>query len=167
MKTLRLLRRVSLACAALATLTILQPARAGNPFNLLDIIESSSTVLSATFNLVPLVVINTGPDQWTITLPGFQPSLGAADWIEPDNALLVNRLTMDPTGHQIFVVSDTAAQPGDLITTDGLSLNNAVGLITTYHDREPSTVPESGSTLGLLGLALTSLLALRLKTQAA
>jgi hypothetical protein len=165
MRTPRLLRRLSVAFAAVATLTILQPARAGNAFDLLDIIESSSTVLSATFNLVPLVVINTGPDQWTITLPGFQPSLGPAAWTEPDNPLLVNRLTMDATGHQIFVVSDTVALPGDMITADGLSLITAVGLITTYHDREPSTVPESGSTLVFLSLAC--LLALRLKTQTA
>ncbi|MGZ4965912.1 MAG: VPDSG-CTERM sorting domain-containing protein [Chthoniobacterales bacterium] len=162
-----LIRRAAVLAAAVLLLGSSPPARAGNPFDFLDIIESSSTVLSATFNLAPLVVINTGPDQWTITLPGFQPSNGPADWIEPTNPLLVNRLTMDPTGHQVFVVSDTVFQPGDMITTDGLSLNNAVGLITTYHDRATDTVPESGATFVLMGLALTGLLAWRAKTQAA
>jgi hypothetical protein len=163
----KMLSSLALSVAA-AVLT--QPLFAGIiPAHDIQITENSSTSLSATFDGTPVTVQNTAKDRWTITFdPTFQFGVFVLNgYVEPENNL-VNIIDSEPGvggfgTNQLFVLSDI--QGGSFIP-DGTTLvetllisgsQTAVGI--TFHDSgDGSSVPDSGSTLGLFLFALIGVL---------
>jgi len=128
--------------------------------------SSTSTGLTATYDGSALAVTFIGPDQWTVTVPStvfFIPG-GAFKWVEPENSGLGNSVVLGSPGIPRFsVTSDittnfppVADESTVNIGTD--SSNGAPISMTFDDDAATAEVPDTGSTFGLLFLALIALL---------
>ncbi|MFL6515874.1 MAG: VPDSG-CTERM sorting domain-containing protein [Chthoniobacterales bacterium] len=163
----------------------------GSPGNTITLIENSPTDLSVVYTGALLIssdfmVTNTGPDLWTIKLrqPSANELIYGVDysfsdfsngWIEPENLLQVNEVTHSSTTNsdEFFVHSDlsvllntTATADNTPIVVGGFNLFGFDPIFLTFHDVAASTeasqgVPDSGTTVGLLVLALAALFGLR------
>jgi hypothetical protein len=131
------------------------------------ITETSSTSLSATFGGTTLIGQKTAPDRWTLTFPDSFTfgTFTINGWIEPESAL--GNIVDSPGTNQLFVLSDiligSTPRP-DGSTVFGLPLTLS-GLSTTvnitFHDGgDGATVPEKGSTFGLLFVSVVALFGL-------
>jgi len=110
-------------------------------------------------------VINTSADHWTITLPlGINSFAGESlDWAEPENPGLGNI----PTGWNVLtsvdsthltVVSDTSAGNSIILEPNSVSASfNGTSFVINDVSDGAVTTPDTGSTLGLLALALAAL----------
>ena len=155
---------------AIAAVLVAQPVRAVSIVNNIVITENSSTSLSATYDgsTTGVTVTFLGPDQWDVTFPStvtFSQS-GGVNWTEPENSSLGNEVTFftRPT-NELGVLSDFALA-GVITTGNGTTLNNVGNdsanggsISATFNDNgDVATVPETGSTLGLLSLSVIALL---------
>jgi hypothetical protein len=154
-----------LVVAATAAMVI-QPASAGAIHSFV-ITENSSTSLTVTYDGSPLTVTFQGSETWTFLLPtGFLSNDvgGLVQWTEPEKSNLANQVSF---GSEItrggFVASDHSTLNQFPISADGTSVevgtDGGVAVFATFHDNAAGSegeAPDSGSTLGLLFLALTT-----------
>jgi hypothetical protein len=121
--------------------------------------EFSSTHLTATYDGTPLSIASIqliSPDNWTITF-SFRPSQLGDSWFEP-TGFTSNRVT--PSANLLTVVSDSSSPPStqngfQSTVVFGFDLKDGAPIFVTFNDK--SDVPDMGSTLGLLALALAAL----------
>ena len=156
---------------ALAAALVAQVASAVSVNNSVDITETSSTSLSVLYNgsaLPASDITFDGPNHWTVALPvvfNALPgvTLSLIQWVEPGNSALVNQEV--PGGvtatNNFDVFSDVSPNTTFPTNPDGTGVEmgldqNMVPIIATFHD-VGDTVPDTGSTLGLLSLALAAL----------
>jgi len=134
--------------------------------------ENSSTDLSVTFDGSPVMVSNTAADQWTVTFPDTF-IFGGYDkfWEENPISLLGNVVEASGT-NQLSVLSDVdtgrspagAANGSTQSQSPGASdSGNPVTVNFKFNDigDGSSSVPDTGSTLGLFIVSLIALLAAR------
>lgn len=152
--------------------------------NNLVIIENSPTNLSVTYNGSPLNVTS-GQDAWLVSTPsniiinlnllppnGTFSTLG---FIESDNPALFNWIQPVADQSFVFVTSDLVladflndpslasslklSSDGATIGPVGIDTDNRAGIFLTFQDKAAvnEAVPDSGSTFGLLSLALAAL----------
>ena len=138
----------------------------------LDFTENSSTSLIVTYDgsTTGIMVTNVGPDHWTVTLP---PTLIFSaqfiEWDEPESTL-VNVVGLSPGSASVFSdTGDTILMPFPdefTVTNIGTDIRDQRSISATFDDEgDIATVPETGSTFGLLFLSLIALLgASRLRT---
>lgn len=129
--------------------------------------ENSSTDLVATYDGIPVTVTPGGPDAWSVTFPSnvlfFTNML---QWIEPENSSLGNAITTFVESATMDVLSDTSSTftsnpDGQAVNGVGFDSRDEGSISVTFFDNgdapAPAGVPDSGSTFGLLSLALTAL----------
>jgi hypothetical protein len=135
------------------------------PDHQLVITETSSSMLSVTYDGNPLMVTPQAPDFWsfftgtiTVNTPLF--------WIEPENSLLANEFSVSPPFGLVF--SDNAvganAEPNGFKYVGG-GTDNGIPVDVTFNDdaRDSPSVPDTGATYSLFGLSLLALAFLRRK----
>jgi hypothetical protein len=169
-RTFKLPSPVRLALA-IAVVLVMQLAFAQVPTHNIVLTENSSTNLTATYDgsTTGVTVTFQAPNQWVVTFPA-TVNLGSTgrnvDWIEPDISSLANAVSFFPEVSSVLgVSSDAAISPSFSPTPNGSTVNN-VGfdsrggsISATFHDNgDTRAVPETGSTLGLLFLALIGVL---------
>jgi len=161
-------RRAYLAVLIGITTALISQSALGHE---LVLTELSSTTLTATYDgLTSRISISSNPsvpDRWAVTVSsasfGLSP-LGTG-WIEPEDNSLFNTITgisnMQGVSASVEFTSDSNLSFHSPLT-DGSTLNNFGtdgldgGTINlTFNDK--SDLPDTGSTLGLLGLALAGL----------
>ena len=165
--------RVIPLLVALVSAVLTQPLFAQVVAHDIQITENSSTSLSATFDTAAVTVQNTSTDRWTLTFPAeitfFVFALNG--WTEPESAL--GNIVDSPGGlgsfgtNQLFVFSDF---PTGSDIPDGTTLVQSLfvgdvrsSVNITFHDNAAaneggSSVPDTGSTFGLLVVSLIALL---------
>src|SRR3954454_22326376 len=162
-----MLTKTTLAvCVSLALLAA--SAFGGVAGHLISLTELSSTNLTATYDGSAFGITVTpgaNPDTWTVVLPSSAFILGwtGAAWTEPEISTTLGN-TVSPIGNNtLLVTSDVAATPllknGATIFTTTFDTRDAVGILISFNDLGDgaTTVPETGSTLGLLALTLTAM----------
>ena len=145
---------------AIAAALLTPPLHAG-AIDSLVITENSSTSLTAILNgTTSLSVTPHGTDNWSIALNGVGGN--AAFWTEPDNANFINFVSFSPNfPNQLTVQSDFPHSGGGL--PDGTPVGNAFTLnggllsVTFFDKGDVAAAPDTGSTFGLLALALAAL----------
>jgi VPDSG-CTERM motif len=150
---------------AITAALVIQPASAGAIHSVV-ITEVSSTSLTVTYDGSPLTVTFHGSESWTFLLPaGFLSNDvgGLLQWTEPENSNLANQVSF---GSEItrggFVVSDQSILNQFPVTANATSIevgtDGGVAVFATFNDNaaDSETVPDTGSTLGLLFLGLTA-----------
>jgi hypothetical protein len=168
MKIFKPFTLVSLGIAIAAAL-LTQPMRA-TAIQTLVITENSSTSLTALLNgTTSLTVTPSFTDEWLINLTGVSgPSTttNQQNWFEPGGAAagFVNQVLFDPqhSPNQLLVRSDFG--PGFIngladgaTDTSDFTLNGSALSVTFIDKGDVASAPDSGSTLGLLSLALAGL----------
>ena len=137
------------------------------PDHQLVITETSSSMLSATYDGNPLIFTPLAPDSWfafttiTVNTPLF--------WTEPENPLLANEFSVSPPFG--FVFSDSTVNPGATAEPDGFTFVGAGMDVTgapvdvTFHDNAAAAevVPDTGATCSLFAVSLMGLAFLRRK----
>lgn len=157
---------VSLTIALGATI-LSSPAVA--QVNTLTLEETSRSSLTATYTpasptTTTFTVIPTSPDSWVVSSIGGTFDFPSVNWIEPENSSLSNQLSFG--GNTISVQSDfgvAGAIPDEGTAFNvGMDLNNFLRINVVFDDdaatAETPTAPDTGSTFGLLALALAALL---------
>jgi hypothetical protein len=154
---------------SIAAAVLTQPLSAGViPANDIQITETSSTSLSATFNGSAVTVQNTAPDRWTLTFSDtFTFGAFVLDlWAEPEDNTMTKANSVEGTEtNQLFIRSDILSGhntvPDGTQFVENLSISGihtTVGI--TFHDSgDGAKIPDSGSTSGLLFLSLIALVA--------
>jgi hypothetical protein len=169
MKTnLHLTHVVALAIAVMAALA--QPVF-GIQINNQLVFTEDSTGLSVTYNGAPLIVTSLGgtggTQHWLVTTPvGVTFTSAGVSWTEPENSSLFNNVAFtNPTasvaGPTLPVASDVVL-PFTTIIGDEMPFQvghdlNGVPVMATFDDDGEPKVPDTGSTLSLLALALAAL----------
>jgi hypothetical protein len=162
------LSRLALLAIAVTTALIAQPAFAG-AIHLISLTENSPVSLSVTYDgsVVGITVLNTAPDQWTVTLPAsvqISP-FGIGAWFEPENPLLLNKAFRgNSPANELNVFSDNSLFPEAIPVNDGVAVligtdsSDNIPIDAVFHDLAASAeVPDTGPTLGLLFLSLIAL----------
>lgn len=154
-----------IALAALVTQSAVAQAPAPTP-NQLVFTETSSTSLSVTYDNTALVVTLSGvsgPEvAWNVMLPaGLAFTIPAVSWIEPENQSLFNNVDF---GAQPVANSESTLPIGPIFLDEstlpvGFDPSNGASITVKFDDDGDvaTTVPDSGSTFGLLVLALAAL----------
>ena len=169
---------------AIAAALVTQPIRA-IPTETIAITETSSTSLTVTLNgsATGITVTNTASDQWLVSFSTsvFSIDFGRSErfnWTEPENSSQANVVYFGINGqvpslaaNELFIVSDTTPviASGSLgnggttpvFATLGDPFNGGAFLNATFNDNAATaeaTVPDTGSTLGLLSLSVVALL---------
>src|SRR5262249_36825928 len=162
MKTNYFSVRLTVLLIAITATLVAQSARAG-AINTIDITENSSSSLTVVANGTTLPssdINNTSADHWTVTLPfAVNPAGNGISnfiWSEPD-LLNVNIVTWTSSSTEINIVSDGFPIGVNQGTTDGGTLSTSDANYTFHDLGDAATTPDTGSTLGLLGLALAAL----------
>ena len=162
---------LTLSCAAAASLlsqTVY--GQMPTPTPAITFTEINDTTLTAVYNLEPstsITVIPEGIDQWQVQLPGNLLAESDATWAEPSGINAGNQVT-HPSVHLFVVGSDVSGASGFPNNTQSSSpiANDVAGagpspisVYGVFNDLgdTPTTVPDTGSTLGLLALALAAL----------
>ncbi len=159
--------KVILLVAVAITAALVTPPASAGAIHSFVITENSSTSLTVTYDGSPLVVTFQGSETWTFLLPtGFLSNDvgGLVQWTEPENSNLANQVSF---GSEItrggFVASDQSIVNQFPTTADGTSIevgtDGGVPVFATFHDNAAGSevaAPDSGSSLGLLFLALTA-----------
>jgi hypothetical protein len=130
--------------------------------------ENSPISLSATYDGSPVTVLNTNPDQWTVTFPATVSFFGAQlEWAEPENSNLANVVIFSQASFTLTVFSDLGDHVngfvplpnGSMVNNVGIDSINGAPISATFTDLAATAeVPETGSTFALLFLSLTALL---------
>jgi hypothetical protein len=127
--------------------------------------ENSPTSLTVTYDGSPLTVTFSNSDIWTFVLPaGFSFSdVGFQQWTEPENSNLVNFVSF---GTDItvggLVESDHSFSNQFPVNANGATVevgtDGGVPVFATFNDNGEGSekAPDTGSTLGLLFFALTT-----------
>lgn len=150
----------------------------------INLTELSSTSLTATYNGpgATFSVVPNGPDFWTVT---FAPTSNSSfsldssftyDWIEPENPLEVNEVSHGfdlGADTNLYVFSDESLLEyggGPVLTNPNgtlvpVGMDNGQTVFLRFDDQAAvsengAAVPDTGSTLALLGLSITGLVAL-------
>jgi hypothetical protein len=149
---------------AISAALVNQPASAGAIHSFV-LTENSSTSLTVTYDGSSLAVTFVNLDSWIFLLPaGFSSTVDLEQWTEPENSNLVNQVSF---GSDItrsgFVVSDHSIVNIFPINANGTTIevgtDGGVPVFATFNDNaagSEGTAPDTGSTLGLLFLALTA-----------
>jgi hypothetical protein len=140
----------------------LSAARANDVLEIAEVGENFSDI-TVTLNGAPVAVMLTGAaDNWTIEFPaGFNVSIGREVQLgEPENPSLFNSIfSTQPTF--ITWTSDILGVPGTVyqnpitLPNTGSFMNNALDMV--FADNPGRTVPDTSSTLILLGMSLAGL----------
>jgi hypothetical protein len=164
--SLRLLKLSRLAPLAIVIGTTLVAQLARGDSNSLVLTELSDTSLTATYSGTGTVSVAPGPhsDEWLVTFTGATFS-GGAEWIEPENSTLFNSVVRYTTSNVLAISSEdplrTAIRVSDGTTVPnfGTDTGNGGSISVTFYDKgdAPVGVPDSGSTFGLLSVALLSI----------
>ena len=129
--------------------------------------ESSSTSLTATLDGAPLTVLNPSPDHWLV---GLQGVTGAAAFAEPESSTEANLVMGDPSTAfvDMTVVSDdpiagVAFFPNGETNLTAFHLVTGAPLDVTFNDLGDgrTSIPDTASTLGILGVSVAAMLGLR------
>jgi len=162
---------ILLLAIAIGAALVTQPVRAIAIQQTLVITENSSTSLTWTLTTssgtTSMTVTNSaaGADHWIIALTGVSfPATPNQSWTEPGLAGFLNvvsaPLPFQPD--QVTVVSDfSSVSPGMANGATDMTdfLLNGGSLWVTFNDRgDTATVPDTGSTFGLLSLSVVALL---------
>ena len=163
--TLKIFKVSTLATITIAVVvaSLTQSAMAQNPHQL--VFTENSGSLSATFDGAPLSVSPVATEQWNVFVPYTLNSASqVANWIEPENSSLVNWAADNGTT-RIGVKSDTANFGAGATVSNGtpvsfgIDANDNVPVQATFNDNGgEASVPDTGSTLALLALALAALI---------
>jgi hypothetical protein len=159
------MKNILVLVVAIASALLIQAASAGAIHSFV-ITENSPTSLTITYDGSPLTVTFHGSETWTFLLPaGFlaNDTGGLLQWQEPENSNLANQVSFGSESTRGgFVASDQSMlnqfpffwnDASVEVGTDG-----GVSVFATFHDNaagSETTAPDTGSTLGLLFLALT------------
>jgi hypothetical protein len=155
---------LSLAIFAMASSLLAQTATHNIVLN-----ENSSTDLSVTFD-APVMVSNTAADQWTVTFPDtFIFGAYTLHWDENPSSLVLGNIVDVSGTNELSVFSDIITgqtpEPNGFTFTNRLAFDsgNPVNVNFTFNDLGDgsSSVPDTGSTLGLFIVSLIALLAAR------
>jgi hypothetical protein len=157
-----------IALAIAITVALLTRSASAQSRQEITVIENSPSSLSVSINgsTTGITVRNTSPDNWSVTIPfSVQSNFDHYNWTE--SATTFNVVTF--SGSSFTVVSDSTEPP----TEDGSFPDNStfpvgavgpdgvVGVDMGFKDnadsKEGPSVPDTGSTLGLLALALAAL----------
>jgi hypothetical protein len=132
--------------------------------------ENSSASLTVTFDATDITatgVNNTGPDQWTVTFPlvgDFFESVPPffLSWNEPGSTTVINNVTPVSSSTKMLVMSDVSESAFTHAPDDTTLFAHT--FVNDYHitfdddgDAPIRSVPDTGSTLGLLFLSLMAL----------
>ena len=127
--------------------------------------EESSTSLIVTFDGSTAGVAVTqplGPDNWLVTFPSSTGFL-AGDvlvWVEPENPNFFGNIVTWNSNQQVTVDSDISTVGTNF--ANGFTFTNSGGNEVTFTDNgDVATVPDRGSTLGLVSFSLVALFAKR------
>jgi hypothetical protein len=171
--------KLSAAAVAIAAAWVTQPVFGGTapaPTHQIDITENSPISLSATYDGSPVTVLNTNPDQWTVTFPTTVSFVGGpVEWAEPENSNLANVVTFSPATFTLTVFSDLGDHVngfiplpnGSTVNNVGTDSINGVSVSATFNDNAATAeVPDTGTTFSLFGLSLAGLAFLHRKIPA-
>jgi hypothetical protein len=156
-----------------------QTAFAGTPPHNLVFTELSSSLLSITYDgsTVGVSVVNNGPDSWRFSIPAavtFSSMVPNLSWTEPDNVSLFNVVSFTSGTNTGSVASDRSPSLGPILADGstfffvGSDIRDAGIVQVTFFDRgDAAAIPEGGSTLAFLTMALAGLcLARKVKAKA-
>jgi len=149
------------------------------PFEL-TLIENSSTNLTYTYDGPSTFMITpNGSDHWTVSVMSGSATFFdfTWDWIEPEDSNKVNEVysgDMTATHTSFSVISDESLLqygggvgtllPNNTTTPTFVGSDGVIGIVLTFNDlaaAPEAAVPETGSTLGLLGIAAIALVGFR------
>jgi hypothetical protein len=164
-------RRIICAATLLVGAVFFPGIAHGQTANTLVITENSSTSLTATLNGVSYSF--TGSDQWAVLIPGamFVEHPHTIQWQEPPGETTFNRVS-EPNGLGtfLFVSSDLPSIPGESGLPNGATdttgftiiLAGSGGMqapldVTFIDNGDIPSVPDTATTLPLLGLALAAM----------
>jgi len=167
---------------AIATVLGIHSANAAQPvppFEL-TLIENSSTSLTYTYDGPSTFMITpNGSDHWTVSVMSGSATFFdfTWDWIEPEDSNKVNEVysgDMTATHTSFSVISDESLLqygggvgtllPNNTTTPTFVGSDGVIGIVLTFNDlaaAPEAAVPETGSTLGLLGIAAIALVGFR------
>jgi hypothetical protein len=156
-------RFVPLVIAVAAALA--QPAFASAVDHDLQFIENSPTSLTVTYDASPLTVFPSVSDAWGWALPSvnFVATTFSVQWAEPESSSLVNYVTFGTAmTREGFVMSDVAVNPQLSVYPNGtpvqVGTDGGINVYATFTDNAAAAeTPDTGSSVGLLFLALTAL----------
>jgi hypothetical protein len=158
--------RLALPAIAIVTASVTQPMLAQTAPHQLVFTEDSSG-LNVTYDGLPISVTPTGPQSWTVQFPSnLSFTLPPEGWLEPENGALINTVTFGSTGHPTQVSSEAdlisfvgLVWPDEKFVPVGLDSSDNNSIFASFDDEgEPTaTVSDTGSTFGLLFLALVAL----------
>ena len=153
--------------ALLVTLSAVAQTAAPKPHQLV-ITENPSDSLAVTYDGSAGVVkvVQEAPNAWDLFFPSsvnFPATV--PKWVEPESASLMNELRRAQGGGPILqAASDiaTSGHPAANGATLTFGADGGVPISVTFYDdanvaKDPATIPETGSTLGLLSFALAGL----------
>ena len=133
--------------------------------------ENSSTDLSVTFDGSPVMTVsNTAQDRWTVTFPDtFIFGAYTLHWDENPSSLVLGNIVDVSGTNELSVFSDIITgqtpEPNGFTFTNQSAFDsgNRVNVNFTFNDLGDgsSSVPDTGSTLGLFIVSLIALLAAR------
>ena len=161
-------KRILAVCLSFALLSA--SVFAGTVGHLISLTELSSTNLTATYDgsSIGITVTPGNPDSWTVTLPASAFILGfaGAAWAEPDNPTTMGNSVLAIGNNTLQITSDVPATLAlankATIGTTTFDTRDAAPILITFNDvADVVSVPEPGSTCGLLALGLVVLLAAR------
>lgn len=146
-----------------------QPLKA-EVINQIVLTENSSTSLTATYNgsTSGVTVTFLGDDLWNVTFPASVTFslFGGVNWLEPGSTTQGNEVTFfTPPSHTLSVISDfqlaglTTVGNGITVNNVGTDSINGGSISATFNDNgDVASAPDTGSTLGLLAVALAGLI---------
>jgi hypothetical protein len=167
---------ILLLAVAVTAAVVNQPVHAGAIHSFV-ITENSPTSLTVTYDATALIVTFVNLDTWTFALPaGFLSSDvgGLLQWTEPENSNLANQVSFGSAITRAgFVASDHSILNQFPINANSTSVevgtDGGVPVFATFNDNaagSETAAPDTGSTLGLLSLALTAVSsAIRLRSR--
>ena len=173
MKTKTASSRLALLAIAITAALVTQPVFGQGPApNQIDITETSSTNLTATYKGSPISAADihgSGPDSWNVTFPGTVSFNGdRGTWIESAN--IENTVDFTLMDHVLFVNSDVGGTGffanGQTFMGVGTDSSNGASINATFFDNardDAATAPDTGTTFSLFGFSLTGLAFLRRK----
>jgi hypothetical protein len=173
-----LMKTLILAVVIVAAVAVSSANAVPTPFTI-TLTEISSTNLTATYDGTGgngvFSVVNNNPDVWTVTFSSATLSLSpfVFDWTEPENSQEVNEVSHGiafGNSNNLYVTSDESLMEygGDASTLNNDNTPVLVGtdgihpVFLTFHDvagasENGTSVPDRGSTLGLLALSVAGL----------
>ena len=178
MKTNPTLKPITILAVTLSAVFVVQlvnaqaaPQFAAAPTHNIAFEETSDTTMTATYDNNPVMVTFLGANRWNVTFASASFSSSAAGaWVEPENSALFNFVGTAPGVSNILIINSDVASSAATFQDEASSSPTSFGtdtrdggqiFVTFDDDGDVATTPDTGSTLGLLALALAALFGAR------